>query len=227
MFTKNVLGLSGSGVVTKSSTGNEGQKDENMQKVFAKEFDNEMAKIGVKTEKNGHLGHLCHLPISGIDTLIRDSVGGRVGDIGDLGDQKIEDFSNILDTTISQNEISTGNVRPTILPQITEKKLETLEDFTNKYKDYVKKEESLKPQKKEKQKEKTDRELQYYESPETKDIIVQCTREQVLDWIKVNPGVSFKTMYETLGRGSFKYTTNLLKENLIKASGEGWSVSND
>jgi hypothetical protein len=99
------------------------------------------------------------------------------------------------------------------------KKLESLADFSQKYKDVIRKEQ-------EQIKEKSDRELQFYESQETSDIISKCTKEQVLEWIKNNPKVSFQKMYEALGLGSFKHIEDLSSEGIIKRVEEGWEVTN-
>jgi hypothetical protein len=71
-------------------------------------------------------------------------------------------------------------------------------------------------------KEKTDRELQFFESPECSDIVEQCTKEQTLEWIKNNPGKSFETFYNELGIGSFKHVDNLVSTGLVKPLGDGW-----
>jgi tRNA(Ile)-lysidine synthase TilS/MesJ len=73
-------------------------------------------------------------------------------------------------------------------------------------------------------KEKTDRELQYYESPECENIKAQCTKEQALNWLKDNPGVDFKQMDKDLGLGNLKWIVELYNENLIETCEMGWKV---
>lgn len=75
-------------------------------------------------------------------------------------------------------------------------------------------------------KPKSDRELQFYESPETKDIVITCSKEEVLNLIKTNSGVKFEVMVETLGNGSLKWIGELLNEFLIKPLNDGWEVVN-
>jgi hypothetical protein len=101
--------------------------------------------------------------------------------------------------------------------EILPKKFGNLEDYSKKAEDFNKKEEGPK-------KEKTDRELQFYESPETSEIKIQCTKEQVLEWVKNNPKVSFEKMDEVLGMGCLKYVGELLTEGLIKSVDDGWSL---
>ena len=74
--------------------------------------------------------------------------------------------------------------------QILPKKLENLEDFSQKYKNAIKKET-------EKKHELTDREVSFRESPETDNIVAKCTKSDVLEWIKNNPKISFEIMYKT------------------------------
>jgi hypothetical protein len=92
-----------------------------------------------------------------------------------------------------------------------------LDDFEKKIEDFNKKEEVPK-------KEKTDRELQFYESPETSDIVEKCTKNQTLEWVKNNPGKSYKTMYFELGDGCFKHLEELLATGFLKGLNDGWEV---
>ncbi len=67
---------------------------------------------------------------------------------------------------------------------------------------------------------KSDRQIQFWEADECKNIIPRCSKEEVLEWIKQNPGKSYKEMYEKLGIGSMKFKNELVKEGLIKQEGE-------
>jgi hypothetical protein len=98
-------------------------------------------------------------------------------------------------------------------------KLETLEDFSKKFKEATKKDEELLP------KQKSDRELQFFESPETKDIIETCTETEVLEWIRSNPNVGHEKLYGELGNGSFKHLNELLGKKLIRPVEDGWEVT--
>jgi hypothetical protein len=104
--------------------------------------------------------------------------------------------------------------------QTTEVKLETLQDYTAYAKEFIKKEK----EKENKPKEKTNRELQFWEAPECAGIVEQCTKEQTFEWVKNNPGVHYSKMHENLGLGCFKHVVTLFKENLIKKLNDGWSI---
>jgi hypothetical protein len=101
--------------------------------------------------------------------------------------------------------------------EILPKKFGNLEDYSKKAEDFNKKEEGPK-------KEKTDRELQFYESPETSDMVEKCTKNQTLEWVKNNPGKSYKTMYFELGDGCFKHLEELLATGFLKGLNDGWEV---
>ena len=94
----------------------------------------------------------------------------------------------------------------------------TLEEWGKKGDEYLKKE----AEKKFKPKEKTNRELQYWEAPECAGIVKQCTKEQTLKWIKDNPEESYIKMYRELGNGCFVYVGELLDEAKIKPKDDGW-----
>lgn len=104
------------------------------------------------------------------------------------------------------------------------KPLPQMADLRKKYADIMKKESQDKVPK---QREKTDRELQFWESPETKDIVSQCTKEQTLEWVRNNPKISFDIMYKTLGIGSFKHIVHLIEEGLVRPAEAGWEVCNE
>lgn len=75
-------------------------------------------------------------------------------------------------------------------------------------------------------KEKSDRELQFYESPETTGIVEECTKEQVLEFIKTNPGSGIEVLDSHLGLGSLKWATELVSEGKVKRLDNGWEVIN-
>jgi hypothetical protein len=80
---------------------------------------------------------------------------------------------------------------------------------------------------KKKLKEKIDRQKQFWESDETVDIKTVCTKEQVLNWIKDNPGKSYKDLYEVMGTGSLRLKNELIAEGLIVSKGNKLEVTND
>jgi len=93
-----------------------------------------------------------------------------------------------------------------------------INEVSKKYDDLLKKKNE------QPQKEKTDRELQFYESPECESIKAQTSKEQVLGWLKEHPGIDFKQMDKDLGLGCLKFIVELYNENLIETLGEGWKV---
>jgi hypothetical protein len=78
-----------------------------------------------------------------------------------------------------------------------------------------------------KTKKKSDRELQFYESPETQNIETECTKEQVLEWIKNNPGVGIEQLDMAMGLGSLKWATELVTEGKVRILNEGWEEINN
>jgi hypothetical protein len=62
---------------------------------------------------------------------------------------------------------------------------------------------------------KSDRETQFWEAEECKNIKPFCTKEDVLNWIKENPNYDFKIMYDKFGVGCVKFRNELRKEGLI------------
>jgi hypothetical protein len=59
---------------------------------------------------------------------------------------------------------------------------------------------------------KSDRELQFFESPECKDIVPTCTKEQVLDYLKNTPIYDYKKLIDTFGVGCLRFKNELIKE---------------
>jgi hypothetical protein len=77
-----------------------------------------------------------------------------------------------------------------------------------------------------KKKKKTGRELQFWEDPQCAGIVDQCTKEQVLEWIKNNPNVKYKIMRKALGLGASRFVVELVREGLVKRVTEGWEITN-
>jgi len=63
-------------------------------------------------------------------------------------------------------------------------------------------------------KTKNDRQVQFWEATECSDIKANCSKQEALEWIKNNPGYTFKEFYDALGAGSLKHLEEL------KESGE-------
>jgi hypothetical protein len=76
-----------------------------------------------------------------------------------------------------------------------------------------------KTSKQKKVKQTDDRQIQFWEAEECKNIIPTYTKEQVLELIKTNR-ITPKEVYEKLGDGSFKYVDELINEGLIAKDGE-------
>ena len=100
-------------------------------------------------------------------------------------------------------------------------KVNNFDKFTKMTKD-IKKQIIIKPEVY--KKEKTDRELQFWESPECENIVVQCTKEEVLKWVTKNPNKGLPLLDKVLGLGCLKHTCDLIDENLIKRTDEGWEL---
>ncbi len=97
---------------------------------------------------------------------------------------------------------------------------ESLKDITEKTQKRIKELEPVK--------EKSDRELQFYESPETQGIVEECIKEQVLEFIKNNPRSGIDKLDMSLGLGSLKWATELIEEGKVKRFADGWEeVKND
>jgi hypothetical protein len=86
----------------------------------------------------------------------------------------------------------------------------------------------IKNQTEPKERVKTDRELQYWEAPESKNIVQECTKEQVLAYVteKSNSGqgVSLKELRDTLGLGAGAHLVQLKSENLVEKLEDGWRL---
>jgi len=151
-------------------------------------------------------------------------------------DEKVEGMVGFGPITV-QSPIPIGNNELCLKPPITLppcqistipfkdtvgiKELKTWDDFGKKEAEYLKKEaESMAP----KPREKTDRELQFWEAPECAGIVEQCSKDQVLEWVRNNPKVSYVTMDDTLGLGCFKHIGTLIDEGFIKPADDGWEI---
>jgi hypothetical protein len=119
------------------------------------------------------------------------------------------------------DENSKCSTQISIIPKCSTQISKSLEEYSKMGKEFVKSEIESKLKK-----PKTDRELQFWESPETSDMVEECTKEQALEWVKNNPGIDFKKMYKILGRGSFRYLYELMEEGLIKRLYDGWEENN-
>lgn len=65
-------------------------------------------------------------------------------------------------------------------------------------------------------KQKSDRELQFYEDPICKNIKPNHTKKDILKWIKENSKKNYKQMYDKFGVGSINFKNKLIKEKKIK-----------
>ena len=108
-------------------------------------------------------------------------------------------------------------------PLYSEQKITTFDEAANISKQFLAKEMEAKI---DKPREKTNRELQFYEDPQCDKIVEMCTKEQVLEWVKNNPLASYENLYDTLGLGCFKHIGTLINEGLIKAYEDNWEAVN-
>ena len=83
---------------------------------------------------------------------------------------------------------------------------EILEDF-NKKSSHSPLEKNIKP--------KSDRQVQFWEAEECKDIVPNHTKEDILKYWKENPKTNYKIMYHKFGVGSIKFWNELKQEGLI------------
>jgi len=65
-------------------------------------------------------------------------------------------------------------------------------------------------------KKKTEREMQFWEIDECKDIVPTHTKEQLYEWLKQNPNYTNKQMEEKWGVGCFGFHNELIREGLIE-----------
>lgn len=191
----------------------------------------------IEVERNGNLGNLEKKEYSNVEVERKKEVERkdveveRICEKVDRNDQKVGNPGNfgipslLLPNSLiemaddKQGVTKVSKVTTEIIPPKITQKLASLDEYSKKFNEVLKKEA-------EEKKEKSDRELQFYESPETSDIVEQCTKEQVLNWIKSNPKVSFQSMDEVLGIGCLKYVGELIIEGVIRPIGDGWEISN-
>jgi len=62
---------------------------------------------------------------------------------------------------------------------------------------------------------KSDREIQFWEAEECKNIKPNYTKEDILNWIKANSNYDYRDMYNKFGVGCLKFRNELKKEGLI------------
>jgi len=62
---------------------------------------------------------------------------------------------------------------------------------------------------------KTDREMQFWETEECKNIVVEKTKEEALKWISENNQAYRENFYEALGVGSFKHLNELIIDKKV------------
>jgi hypothetical protein len=67
---------------------------------------------------------------------------------------------------------------------------------------------------------KTDREVQFYEAKECKNIVPNHTVDDVLFWLKDNHGATYKQIYDRFGVGSLRFKNELLKSKKIIKEGD-------
>jgi len=165
-------------------------------------FNKNDEKVFEKTEKNDEKGEK-----SGND--------GKVGKVSPI-------LPYSLNSVIADN-VNLTNLTNLTKPQENIKPYEkkTLNELLDKVNLYKKKKEVKK-----KERVKSDRELQFYEAPESMNIQNQCTKEQTLEWIKNNPKIHHTLMYKALGIGSYIYIEELINEGKVKIADDGWMVEN-
>ncbi len=65
-------------------------------------------------------------------------------------------------------------------------------------------------------KEKTDRDVQFYDAEECKNIKPNHSKKDILNWYKQNPETNFKELVDKFGIHSLKFRNELIREGLIK-----------
>ena len=153
----------------------------------------------------------------------------KSGNDGNLGND-----THTLQSPLYKESQGIGDTLPTLPPLPPPKKVPLEMEVKNKLLNSEKmsqKTKQLKAEKLEKdkplEKEKTDRELQFFESPECESIIEQCTKDEVYKWIELNPNIGLQKMDEELGLGCLKHASDLIDENKVKRTDEGWEVVNE
>jgi hypothetical protein len=136
----------------------------------------------------------------------------------DEGGQGGQQINNTLSTKSSLKHENVHVCPPSMFPTLEKNNAYSLEDFGKKYNERIQSDLDKKTPKR----EKSDRELQYYESPETVDIKLECSKSDVLEWIRKNPKTSYLIMYGTLGEGTFRWLEELASEGIIHEIGDYW-----
>jgi hypothetical protein len=72
--------------------------------------------------------------------------------------------------------------------------------------------------------QKSDRQVQFLEAKECKNIKPEHTAEEVLEWIKNNPGKTLKDLYAVLGVGSLKFLNDYIVEKKVLIKDEKLEV---
>lgn len=72
---------------------------------------------------------------------------------------------------------------------------------------------------------KTDRDIQFYDAEETKYIKVNCTEEEILDWIKNNPNSDYKQLFSKFPN-CLGLKNQLVKRGIIIMKGEKLELNN-
>jgi hypothetical protein len=109
---------------------------------------------------------------------------------------------------------------------VKDKHFKTAEYFDKIGKDYLRKEFEMQRKPKKKKKEKTTRELQFWEDPQCADIVKECTKEQVLEYVKNNPNSTYQQIDTALGIGVMHWLIELDEEGLVTKNDIGWEIIN-
>jgi len=80
------------------------------------------------------------------------------------------------------------------------------------------------PTAKKHKKPKSDRELQFFEAPECKNIVPNHTVDDLFFWLKDHPGKKAEEIYERFGLGSLKFRNQLIEEDKIIKEGDRYFV---
>jgi hypothetical protein len=122
--------------------------------------------------------------------------GLNSGSVGSLGSvsllPKYENKNNILLEWCSNCTMSTNTTKP----KVKVKKI--------RIKKEVKKNEV-----------KEERQIQFWDHPETKDIAPTCKEDDILEFIRVNPGTNYKEIYTKFRMGSIRFKAQLIETGLV------------
>ena len=134
-----------------------------------------------------------------------------------------QNLSKINPQLVAKNELNVTNPEGRN-PTKPYQPINSIDDLTQRYKDRIK--EMNTPKKDDKPK--TDREVQFWDPAceETKSIVAKCSKQEVIDWITNNPGVSFEKLDEALDLGWGRWIVELTAEDLIDEVNDGWKMKN-